>query len=57
MEDEMPKWMLRDHTEEELRNLYNGMPFVNSTMTFKEYKTEWERQRELVKNNQNYIIC
>lgn len=53
----MPKWMLRDHTEEELRNLYNGMPFVNSTMTFKEYKTEWERQRELVKNNQNYIIC
>lgn len=44
--DEMPKWMLKDHTEEELKILYDNLPFVHSSMTFDEYIREWERQRK-----------
>lgn len=45
--DRMPKWMLMNQTEEQLRNLYDAMPFVNNTMAFEEYKEEWIRQRKL----------
>lgn len=45
-EDKMPKWMLNDHTDEQLKKLYEAMPFVRSEMPFEEYKAEWERQRK-----------
>lgn len=46
MEDKMPKWILKDHTEEQLKSLYDSMPFVRCSMTFEEYKQECECQRK-----------
>lgn len=43
---QMPAWMLKDHTVEELRSLYINMPFITRNMTFDEYVKEWNRQRK-----------
>lgn len=49
VEDKMPKWMLMNHTEEQLKDLYDALPFVRNDMTFEEFITEWKHQREIYK--------
>lgn len=44
--EQMPIWMIKDHhTESQLLNYYNALPFVRQEMTFTEYVNEWKTQR------------
>lgn len=58
--EKMPDWMLKDHSEECLRKLYDAAKFVKEEMSFESFLEEWAYQRTqaaIIANNlKNFYV-